>query len=69
MNRREIIKALEQNGYRFVRHGGNHDIYFSFETKKTIPVKRHDVNDNDAKYILKEAGIPMGKMGRKDVKQ
>ena len=61
MNRREIIKALEQNGYRFVRHGGNHDIYFSSETKKTIPIKRHEFNDNDAKYILKEAGILRGR--------
>ena len=55
MNRRETIKVLEQSGYRFVRHGGKHDIYFSSETKKTIPVKRHDFTDVDARYILKEA--------------
>jgi len=66
MNRRDVIKALEQHRYRFIRHGGNHDIYFSFETKKTIPVKRHDFNDTDAKYILKEAEISKG---RKDVIQ
>lgn len=58
MNPRKItIKTLEVNGYSLKRHGANHDLYFNPETKKTIPVKRHDFNENDMKYIFKEAEI------------
>lgn len=58
MNPRKItIKALEANGFHFKRHGANHDLYYHPETKQTIPVKRHDFNDNDMRYIFKEAHI------------
>lgn len=55
--RKITIKELEQKGFIFKRHGANHDLYFNPETKQTIPVKRHDFNENDMKYIFKEAGI------------
>lgn len=56
MNARgETLKELDALGYILKRHGSNHDIYFNPETKSTIPVKRHDFNENDKKYILKEA--------------
>lgn len=55
--RKTTVKTLETNGYSLKRHGANHDLYFNPETKKTIPVKRHDFNENDMKYIFKEAGI------------
>lgn len=51
------IKALEANGFVLKRHGANHDVYFNAETKQTIPVKRHDFNENDMRYIFKEANI------------
>lgn len=58
MNARgQTIKELEHAGYSLKRHGANHDIYYNPETKSTIPVKRHDFNENDMKYILKEANI------------
>lgn len=61
MNPRKIcIKQLEENGYRFKRSGGNHDIYYNPETKLTIPVKRHDFDEDDMRYILKEAKIKRG---------
>lgn len=53
--RTETVKYLEANGYILKRRGANHDIYFNPETKSTIPVKRHDFNENDKKYILKES--------------
>lgn len=62
--RNTTIKELESNGFRFVRHGANHDIYFNFETKITIPVKRHDFDEDDMRYILKEAKIKEGRNGR-----
>lgn len=51
----KTVKDLEHLGFEFKRHGTNHDIYWNPETKVSIPVKRHDFNENDAKYILKEA--------------
>lgn len=53
--RAQTIKELESLGYVFQRHGANHDIYRNPETRKSIPVKRHDFSENDARYILKEA--------------
>ena len=48
MNPRKItIAAMEQNGFEFKCHGTNHDLYFNPQTKQTIPVKRHDFNEND----------------------
>lgn len=55
--RRETIRRLERNGYQLKRKGAIHDIYYNPQTKLTIPVKRHDFDENDARYILKEAGL------------
>lgn len=55
--RKETIRLLLKNSYVLKRSGGNHDIYYSSVAHKTIPVKRHDFNENDMRYILKEAGI------------
>ncbi len=52
--RKQAIKELERAGYKFKRHGGNHDIYKNEVTHKAIPIKRHDFNENDLKYILRE---------------
>lgn len=53
------IKALKDNGYVLKRNGANHDVYFNPQTKITIPVKRHDFDEDDMRYILKEAGIKL----------
>lgn len=55
--RKKTIKLLEQHGFTFGRHGANHDIYFSPATGQMIPVKRHDFDEGDMRYILKEAHI------------
>ena len=48
--RKKTIKELEKNGFIFRRHGASHDLYFQPNTKQTIPVKRHDFNENDIAY-------------------
>lgn len=53
--RKETINELTARGFILARHGSNHDIYFNPETKVTIPVKRHDFDEDDKRYILKEA--------------
>lgn len=55
--RKQTIRDLDKAGYLLKRRGANHDIYYNPVTKSTIPVKRHDFNENDRRYILKEAGI------------
>ncbi len=58
MNPRALtVKLITSNGYVLKRHGANHDIYYNPHTHSTIPVKRHDFNENDMRYILKEANI------------
>ncbi len=52
----QTIKKLKENGFKKVREG-KHAIYYNPETGITIPVKRHDFDETDMKYILKEAGI------------
>ena len=52
--RRAAIKELKRNGYQLKRNGANHDIYYNDKNKRIIPLKRHDFNENDLQYILKE---------------
>ena len=64
MNPRDIcLKKLKENGYQFRRHGSGHDIFYNPETKQTIPIKRHDFNENDLRYIMKEIGVKWKKGG------
>jgi len=52
--RDKAIKELEDNGYTFKRHGANHDIYYNPENRCSIPLKRHDFDESDHRYISKE---------------
>lgn len=52
--RKKAIKALKDGGYIFKRSGGNHDIYYNSKTGCIIPLKRHDFDEDDLRYILKE---------------
>ena len=51
---KKAIKALNTAGYFLKRRGSNHDQYYNPDLKKIIPLKRHDFNDNDLKYIIRE---------------
>lgn len=52
--RDQAIQELDKGGYRFERHGTNHDIYYNPELKCSIPVKRHKFTENTLRYIRKE---------------
>lgn len=52
--RDKAIEELSASGYEFKRHGGNHDIYYNSKTGCIIPLKRHDFNENDLRYIKSE---------------
>jgi len=56
VNRRDLIKYLEDHGFLLLREGGNHSIYTN--GIKTIPVKRHRMFDRiTANEICKQAGL------------
>lgn len=52
--RKQAILDLEESGYTFYREGKKHEIYKNQSTGEIIPLKRHDFNENDLKYIRKE---------------
>lgn len=52
--RAKAIQVLNDNGYIFKRHGTNHDIYYNPNLKSIIPLKRHDFDESDLRYIQKE---------------
>ena len=56
MKQRELIKQLESVGFRFVRHGGNHDIYKRGEAEEKIP-RHREINERLARAILKKWGL------------
>ena len=56
MKRRNLVKKLENNGWYFLRHGGNHDIYTDGKKKEPISHQR-EIPEVLAKAILKRNGI------------
>lgn len=56
MRRRILIKLLEEGGFVFERHGGNHDVYVRGEEREEIP-RHKEVNERLAKAILKRRGL------------
>ena len=63
--RKETIALLGEHGFILARHGRNHDIFFNPTTKITLPVKRHDFDEDDMRYILKEAKIDNNQTGKR----
>ena len=56
MKRRDLIKKLEDAGFRFKEHGGNHDTYKRGSDTEQVP--RHtEINEITAKRILKKWGL------------
>ncbi len=56
MKRRILIKLLEEGGFVFERHGGNHDVYVRGEEREEIP-RHKEINERLAKAILKRRGL------------
>lgn len=57
MKRRDLIKLFEKNGWKFLRDGGNHDIYISPKGIKE-PIPRHkEINEKLAKGLISKHGL------------
>ena len=56
----ELKRILSKGGCYIIRHGGNHDIWYSPKTGKQFSVDRHDgkeIATGTANGILKDAGL------------
>ncbi len=51
MKQRDLIKRLEDGGFIFERHGGNHDIYRRGSDIEKVP-RHKELNENLARMIL-----------------
>lgn len=56
VQRRDLVKYLEENGFSLLREGKKHSIYTNGE--RTLPVKRHRLLDRiTANQLCKQAGV------------
>lgn len=56
VNQRDLVKKLEDGGFVFERHGGNHDVYVRGTEREEIP-RHKEINEILAKAILKRRGL------------
>ena len=60
MKTSELIKILKKNGCKLMRHGANHDKWYSPISDKSFILPRHgskEVKTGTAQEILKDAGL------------
>lgn len=56
MKTKEFIKLLEQNGWKFKRNGGNHDIYVKDGQREAVP-RHNEIDEMLARAIIKRRGL------------
>lgn len=56
MKTKDLIKLLEKNGWKFKRHGGNHDVYEKDGKRESI-VRHRETDEELAKVIIKRNGL------------
>ena len=60
MKRRFLLRHIEKMGCEFLREGGNHSVYVNRTKNKVTTIPRHrDIDENLAKRICKDLGIPV----------
>jgi mRNA interferase HicA len=56
MKTKDLIELLEKNGWKFKRHGANHDIYVKGTERESI-VRHKETDEELAKAIIKRRGL------------
>ena len=56
MKRKDLIKLLVKNGWRYDREGCNHTIYTNGDQNEAIP-RHNEISENLAKAIIKRHGL------------
>jgi mRNA interferase HicA len=54
MKRRDLEEQLRKLGWKFLRHGGRHDVWTNGIEQEAIP-RHNEINEFTAKKILKKA--------------
>ena len=54
---RQMIKVLEQKGFRFVRQKGSHRLYRKEDLRVTVPYHNKDLKPGTLQSILRQSGI------------
>ena len=52
MKTKDFIELLERNGWKFKRHGSNHDIYTKGGERESVP-RHREIDEDLAKAIIK----------------
>ena len=56
MKTKDLIDLFLRNGWKFKRHGSNHDIYVKGNLRESVP--RHKETDEElAKAIIRRRGL------------
>jgi len=56
MKQRDLIKRFENAGFKFERHGGNHDVYKRGTEEEQIP-RHREINEKLARSLLRKWGL------------
>lgn len=56
MKQRDLIRKLEEAGFVFKEHGGNHDTYRRGSDIEQVP-RHKEINEITARRILRKWGI------------
>ena len=56
MKRRDLENMMKNAGFKFSRHGGDHDIYKRGNEEESIP-RHKEINENLAKHIIRKWGL------------
>ena len=56
MKTKDFIELLEKNGWKFKRHGSNHDIYTKGGERESVP-RHREIAVDLAKAIIKRRGL------------
>lgn len=56
MKQRDLIKKLQSVGFRFERHGSNHDVYVRGTEREEIP-RHKEIDERLAKAIMRRRGL------------
>lgn len=56
MKTKDLIKLLESNGWKFKRHGSNHDVYVKDNERESI-VRHRETDERLAQAIIKRRGL------------
>jgi len=56
MKTKDLIEMLERNGWRFQRHGANHEIYIKGKERESV-VRHKETDEKLAKAIIRRRGL------------